>query len=180
MKTHKVMRDIHYWGAIIAALPLVVMIGAGILLMLKKEVAWIQPASMRSEQAGVPLTSIRTLFDAAAGDERFHVTSWQDLDRIDIKPEKGIVKFIAKSGLEAQVDLYSADVLQVAERRSDLIEAIHDGSYFADWIKLYVFLPVGIFLLGLWITGLYLFIRTEYKKAQSRKTKRNRAKSAQL
>ena len=34
------------------------------------------------------------------------------------------------------------------DRRSDLIESIHDGSYFGgDWTKLGLFLPAGIVLL---------------------------------
>ncbi len=168
------MRDIHYWGAIISALPLVIMIGAGILLMVKKEFDWIQPPSQRSAGSGMPAISLEQLFEAAIDEGKLDVVGWSDLDRADIKPSKGIVKFVSDSGMEVQVDLYTAKVLQVAQRRSDVIEAIHDGSYFADWVKLYVFLPIGVFLLGLWITGLYLFIRTEYKKAQSRKSKRAR------
>lgn len=174
MKTHKLMRDIHYWGAIISALPLVIMIGAGILLMLKKEIDWIQPPTQRSASSGMPTQSLNQLFVAAVQDGGLDVNDWSDLDRADIKPSKGVVKFMSESGMEVQVDLYTAEVLQAAQRRSDVIEAIHDGSYFADWVKLYVFLPIGVFLLGLWITGLYLFIRTEYKKAQSRKSKRAR------
>lgn len=179
MKTHKLMRDIHYWGAIISALPMVIIIVAGILLMLKKEFDWIQPSSARSTGAGVPTISVNQLFDAVVADGRLNVQEWQDLDRADIKPGKGIIKFSDNDGMEAQVDLHTGEVLKVAPRRSDVIEAIHDGSYFADWMKLYVFLPIGVFLLGLWITGLYLFIRTEYKKAQSRKSKRARLQAAE-
>lgn len=179
MKTHKLMRDIHYWGAIISALPMVIMIVAGILLMVKKEFDWIQPSSQRSAQSGLPTLAINELFDAVVADGRLGITDWSHVDRADIKPSKGIVKFINDDGMEAQVDLYTAEVLKVAQRRSDVIEAIHDGSYFADWMKLYVFLPIGVFLLGLWITGLYLFIRTEYKKAQTRKTKRLRLQAAE-
>ena len=174
MKTHKLMRDIHYWGAIIAALPLVIMIGAGILLMVKKEFDWIQPSTQKSSQSGLPTKSISELFDAVVRDGRLDVLKWAELERADIKPSKGVIKFVSHSGLETQVDIYTAEVLQVAQRRSDVIESIHDGSYFAEWTKLYVFLPIGVFLLGLWITGLYLFIRTEYKKAQSRKKKKLR------
>ena len=49
-------------------------------------------------------------------------------------------------------------MLQTAYRRSDLIESIHDGSFFAgDWTKLGLFLPSGIALLLLWLTGLWMF-----------------------
>jgi hypothetical protein len=47
--------------------------------------------------------------------------------------------------------------VQVEYRRSDFIETLHDGSWFGDSVKLYVFLPVAIVVLGLWFTGMYLF-----------------------
>jgi hypothetical protein len=46
----------------------------------------------------------------------------------------------------------------VAFRRSDLIESIHDGSYFNEHFKLWVFLPAGIVLAMLVITGINLLI----------------------
>ncbi len=49
-------------------------------------------------------------------------------------------------------------MLQVAYRRSDLIESIHDGSFFHDRAKLWVFLPAGLILIGLWVTGVYLWL----------------------
>ena len=96
-------------------------------------------------------------------------TSWAELERADLKPGKGIIKFVSATQWEVQVDTSTAKVLKVAERRSDIIESIHDGSYFADWMKLGLFLPVGILLFVLWLTGVYLFVLTEYKKAKKRK-----------
>ena len=49
-------------------------------------------------------------------------------------------------------------MLQASYRRSDLIESIHDGSFFADAAKLWVFLPAALILLGLWISGVYLWL----------------------
>ena len=57
-----------------------------------------------------------------------------------------------------QVDLGTGKVLQVAYRRSDLIESIHDGSFFGgDWTKLGLFLPTGVTLLLLWLGGAWMF-----------------------
>jgi hypothetical protein len=48
-------------------------------------------------------------------------------------------------------------VLQTAYRRSDLIESIHDGSFLAgDWTKLGLFLPAGVTLLLLWLSGVWM------------------------
>ena len=46
----------------------------------------------------------------------------------------------------------------MAYRRSDLIESLHDGSFFGgDFAKLGVFLPTALVLCVLWGTGIYLF-----------------------
>ena len=69
-----------------------------------------------------------------------------------------LAKVWLHSGWEVQVDLGSGEVLQTAYRRSDLIESIHDGSFFAgDLTKLGLFLPAGVVLLLLWLSGLWMF-----------------------
>ncbi|WKZ59526.1 MAG: PepSY-associated TM helix domain-containing protein [Cyclobacteriaceae bacterium] len=51
------------------------------------------------------------------------------LDRIDARPDKGIVKFVFKDHYtEIQLDATSGKVLAVNQRTSDIIEQIHDGS----------------------------------------------------
>ncbi|MCU0321477.1 MAG: PepSY domain-containing protein [Chitinophagaceae bacterium] len=52
-----------------------------------------------------------------------------DLDRIDIRPDKGSVKFIfTEQYREIQLDATTGEVLHIGKRHSDLIERIHDGS----------------------------------------------------
>ena len=155
MKIGKLLRDIHHWASPIVMLPLGIMIIAGIFLMLKKDIEWIQPATQRSEiaSAQVPDTSLAELYAAAAA----------------------IAKFIASNRWEAQIDLVTLDVLSLEYRRSDLFEQIHDGSFFADWIKTFVFLPVGVVLLVLWATGIWLFLEPYLKRWQRKKRRAGRA-----
>jgi|GEM_PF-1758260 len=56
-----------------------------------------------------------------------------------------------------QLDQRSGAVLAVNYRRSDIIESIHDGSFFSDNTQLYILLPAAIILFWLWISGMYLF-----------------------
>ncbi|HKJ07110.1 MAG TPA: PepSY-associated TM helix domain-containing protein [Flavobacteriaceae bacterium] len=52
-----------------------------------------------------------------------------NLSRIDIRQQKGIVKFIFEEHLyEIQLDGKTGQVLQIGKRNSDLLEDIHDGS----------------------------------------------------
>lgn len=175
MKLQVLFRKVHHWGSIIIAIPLVIMIGTGILLMLKKEIEWIQPSTYKGiERKAIPTQSFQALFEAAKSVEHAGITTWADLDRVDVKPGKGIVKFMSVSNWEVQVDTESAKILHVAYRRSDIIEKIHDGSWFAEWAKLGLFLPTGIALFLLWLTGMYLFFLPHYKKWQKKQKKASR------
>lgn len=151
-------------------LPLVLVIGTGILLMLKKEIAWIQPPTQKGVAvASVPAQSFEELFEVARAIPALEVSDWRDLDRVDVKPGKGVVKFVAANRWEAQLDAETGQVLQVAYRRSDLIESLHDGSFFSDGVKLFVFLPAGLVLLVLWGTGIYLFALPHWRNFQKRR-----------
>ncbi len=150
-------RKSHRWGAIVVAVPFLVVILSGILLQLKKEFTWIQPATEKGAKK-VPALSFEQILAAAQSRPEAGVQSWDDIERLDVRPRDGVVKVQCKSSWEVQVDLKSGEAVQSAYRRSDLIESIHDGSWFHDTAKLYIFLPTAIIVLGLWFTGIYLFV----------------------
>lgn len=165
----RLLRQVHYWLSLAIALPAVIMFAAGIFLMLKKEVAWIQPPTVSGVVSGeVPAISFDQMLEAARAHPEAQIEAWTDIDRIDLRVGKGIAKLRAESGWEVQVDTHSGEVLSVAYRRSDLIETIHDGSFFNDAVKLYVFLPTGMLLIVMWGTGLYLFLLPRFRKKRKR------------
>jgi len=153
--------------------PLALVIGTGVLLMLKKDIGWIQPPTAKGVVTeDVPSQSFSDLFAAAQAVPQLELETWDDLDRVDVKPGKGTVKFIAANRWEAQIDTETGEVLQVAYRRSDLIESLHDGSFFSPAVKRYVFLPSGIVLAVLWGTGIYLFALPHWKNWQKRRRRK--------
>ena len=136
-------RKVHYWAAFIAAVPLLVMIGSGSALQMKKHWAWVQPVEHRGTGT-VPAIDLEGILTSLKTVPEMKVESWADVNRLDVRPGRGVVKAWLMNGYEVQVDLGSGRVLQTAYRRSDLIETIHDGSFFAgDWTKLGLFLPAG-------------------------------------
>lgn len=156
MSAASLNRKLHRIGAITIALPLLLVIGTGILLLLKKESAWIQPPTARGSSMELSL-SFDAILAAAVGAD-VGIGSWADVDRLDVRPSKGIAKVRGDNRMEVQVDTATGEVVQVAYRRSDLIESLHDGSWFHENVKLWAFLPSSLVLLGLWGTGLYLFL----------------------
>lgn len=161
-------RKIHRWGAIIIALPFFVVLITGLLLQVKKEVAWIQPPSAEGVAPKPEITFDQILASARTVPEA-EIESWEDIDRLDVRPDKGIVKVRAVNHWEVQIDTKTAEVLQAQYRRSDIIEAMHDGSWFHKSAKLWFFLPSGIIVAVLWLTGIYLFFVPYVQKSKNRK-----------
>jgi uncharacterized iron-regulated membrane protein len=150
-------RKIHYWGAIICALPILIVLISGILLLLKKDFEWIQPSTVATESRESNL-NFNDILAIAQTVEKVGITSWHDIDRLDVRQRKGVIKVRTKNQWEIQLDYATGDVLKVANRRSDFIESLHDGTFFHDTAKLGIFLPAALVLLVLWITGIYLFL----------------------
>ena len=150
-------RKTHRWGAVLVALPFLLVLVAGLLLQVKKQVPWVQPATKKGKSKE-PTISMDAILAAARAVPEAEVKSWDDIERLDIRMKDGIVKVQCKNRYEVQVDFQTGEVVQVEYRRSDLIESLHDGSWFGDAAKLYVFLPVAIVVLVLWFTGIYLFV----------------------
>lgn len=177
MKAQKLLRQVHYWLSLAVMIPLGVMIVAGLFLMLKKDIDWIQPSTVRGAAPNaVPSQTLADLFAIAQNVEELRLNDWTDLSRVDVKPGKGVIKFVAQNNWEAQIDTETGEVLQVAFRRSDIIEQIHDGSFFSQGVKLFVFLPTGIVLLVMWGTGIYLFILPQVRnRGKARRRHRHHA-----
>ena len=88
-----------------------------------------------------------------------------DLQRIDLRPEKGIVKFVFDNHYWGiQIDGFNGKVLAITKRRSDFFENVHDGSILdilfgtkGEIIKLIYTSIMGTSLIVFVITGLWLW-----------------------
>ncbi len=167
MSLARSLRKVHAWISVVIALPLLVVIGSGVLLQLKKHAAWIQPPEQRGA-TGDPAIAFDRILEACRSVPEARVATWDDVHRIDVRPSRGMLKVWAKSDIEVQVCAVSGAVLQVAARRSDLIESIHDGSWFHELAKPGLFLPAGILLFLLWLSGLYLFFQPRLARRRRR------------
>ncbi len=167
MKASRLNRIVHRWGSILIALPTLCVLSTGVLLQLKKQSSWIQPVTKRGSEVA-PVLSFTRILEIGQSVPEAQIESWDDIDRLDVRPGKGVVKIRAKNRWEVQVDTSTGKILQVAFRRSDLIESIHDGSFFSDTAKLGIFLPSALILLILWGTGIYLFFLPHLAKRKMR------------
>jgi uncharacterized iron-regulated membrane protein len=157
MSFKKTNRVIHKWASIVIVLPLLIVFVTGILLLVKKEFSFIQPATAKG-QTSIPTVEFEQILMAAKSVEIAQIKGWEDIDRLDVRPGKGIVKIRSDNSIEIQIDAHTGEILHVAERRSDFIETIHDGTFFQENANLWLMLPVAIIALLMSVTGIILFI----------------------
>ncbi len=183
MRVNVLARRIHYWVALAIAVPVAVIFGTGMLLQVKKQWNWVQPSEIRGTGT-VPAISLEQILLSVRSVPSLQVSGWDDIKRIDLRADRGLAKVTVKGNWEVQVDLGTGAVLQSRYRRSDLLESLHDGSFFlGDLTKLGVFLPSGIALCLMWLTGLWMFwlpfsVRRKRRRTHAALLKRD-ASSAQ-
>ena len=139
----------------------------GLLLGAKKHWGLLAPTQKGLSSAPSQWLSVDSLNKMANRYLRDSVspTLSTELDRIDIRPGKGIAKFVYKDqywGL--QLDCTTGALLLIEKRKSDFIEDLHDLSILDDWfgtsdeqIKLGYTVMMGISLLLLILSGIWLW-----------------------
>ena len=170
MKLNKQLRKIHYWISPFIFIPILIILSTGILLQLKKQSDWIQPP-IQQGVSNIPSIEFREMLETAKSVPEAEISSWEDIYRIDIRPEKGISKIRSNNQWEIQIDNQTKEILSVEYRRSDMIESMHDGSFFTDYVKFGWFLPTAILLIFMSISGIYMFLLPLFMKRKKAKLK---------
>lgn len=159
--TLRTFRKYHKVLGITLAILLTISALTGILLALKKNVDLIQPPTQKGTSNVLndwkPVAELALLAkDALVTAQPAEIDN--EVDRMDVRPSKGIVKVLFKKGWwEVQVDGSTGEIRSIAKRHSDWIEALHDGSIVSDGFKLLSMNVLGWGLLVMVITGLWLW-----------------------
>lgn len=153
-------RSLHRWFGVITAVFLLLIAGTGFLLATKKTTDWIRPL----ERKGTPVESLSQVVsvhqaaEAALALDLPMLQSVKDIDRIDYRPKSNVFKVVTKTGYkEVQVDGATGEVLNVAQRNDQLIEQLHDFSWFHDAANMYGLPVVALVLVFLAASGIGIF-----------------------
>ncbi|MBC7872497.1 MAG: PepSY domain-containing protein [Ferruginibacter sp.] len=156
----------------------------GLLLGIKKQTGLLAPTQKGISSDLSTWQSIDSLQKNAIRFLRDSVSSSLSttIDRIDIRPDKGIVKFTFKDHFKGvQLDGTTGKLLSIETRKSDFIEKIHDGSILdkifgtgADQVKTTYTVVMGLSLLMLVLSGFWLW----YGPKRLRKKKRHSSAEA--
>lgn len=157
------LRLLHRWLGI----PLIIfffIIGVtSILLAWKKKVELLPPTLKTKVEKAQDWKSTSSLMKLAQEEIASRDLN-PEIDRLDYRPDKGIVKVTFTTHFtEVQLDGFTGEILSVATRHSDWIEKVHDGSivdyYFGqgEGAKLTYSSLTSFGLILMSITGFYLW-----------------------
>lgn len=158
MSLPRFWRKVHYWASLPLFLTIFLIATTGAMLALKKDVAALQPPTLAGARPGDLSRPVADLVAAVQTVPRHAQATWQDVDRIDIRPKDGVAKVILHDRIEVQVDLVTGRVLQTGYRTSDWLETLHDFSFMGGWAKYVFSFGTGLVLLMMAATGAYLFL----------------------
>jgi len=179
-KTLRLFRKIHRFSAIFLLVFFFIMALSGLLLGWKKHSGEILQAktyqgSSSNLSEWLPLDSLLTIARSTLHDSISTDLSLE-LDRMDIRKEKGVVKFVYKDHYWGiQLDGATGKVLNISRRNSYFIENLHDGSILDRYlgtnglIKLLYSTIMGLALTSFTVTGFWLWYGPKRMKHMSRK-----------
>lgn len=160
MKAFKFFWTTHKWTGIILGVVFVNLAVTGYFLLQKKEHAWLQPPTQQATAGELKdCISLRQVFDVVLAQNHPDFRTDQDIDRVDFRPSNNVHKVRSKHNYsEIQVCALTGGVLSVETRTSDWIEQLHDGSFFGDWVHVWIMPIAAIALLFLVGSGIYIWL----------------------
>ncbi|PJB13488.1 MAG: peptidase [Flavobacteriales bacterium CG_4_9_14_3_um_filter_40_17] len=164
-KTTRTYRNIHKWIALPTFAFLFIIGTTGLLLGWKKQLQLLPKTHNGQTLNSEKWLHTDSIYKRAAYYSKEVLKKDASIDRMDIRPSKGVVKILFENHFtELQLDLATGEVLSVSNRTSDFIEKLHDGSiidYYIgtpnDEVKLFYTSSVSVGLILLSFTGFWLW-----------------------
>ena len=160
-------RSLHRWIGFTASVFLAVISVTGFFLAMKGRFAFMRPpvqetASLERIEDILPVAEIlRIAFDAGHPE----LSEVKEVDRVDYRPKDNVFKVVSKDGYrEIQVDGTQGKIVSNAFRNDQLMEDIHDMSFFADAVHGYLLPVVAVGLCFLSISGIFIFLTPIYRR----------------
>jgi uncharacterized iron-regulated membrane protein len=177
MRLFKFFWVLHRWFAGVFGVALICVAVTGLVLQFKGRSEWIQPETHSGAEGGAAeFITIERLLEVVWAQEHPGFEQLADVSRIDLRPDKRVYKVLSEHGqAELQVCAVTGSVLNVSWRPSDLVESIHDGSFFGGWVYDWVMPATAIGLVFLCLSGFWIWIQPKVRK---RRARRRRAEAA--
>lgn len=168
-------RSLHRWIGFISSLFLAVISVTGFFLAMKGQFAFMRPPVQEASKVEraediLPMSKVLEFAFAAGHPE---LSELKEVDRVDYRPKDNVFKVVSKDGYrEVQVDGGNGKIVSDAFRNDQLMEDIHDMSFFADVAHGYLLPAVAVGLCFLSISGIIIFLTPIIRRWKFKRQKR--------
>ena len=129
-------RRLHKWLAVPLFIFLFLFGSTGLMLGWKKQVKLLPATQKGSSSIPKEWLSLDKIYNIATQYAKDSLHSSPVIDRIDVRPQKGIAKIIFEDHFtELQIDCRTGVVVSAKLKTSDIIEKIHDGSIVDYYVR---------------------------------------------
>lgn len=158
-------RKSHRYISLVIAVPILITLITGVTLMMRGQFSYIQPPNLKGSQPLVaPRISAETVLQTLQDIPQSEVSTWKDVNSLIFSPAKGTYQARLANDYLVQIDAHTGATLDVSYRRTNVLIALHQGSFFHKKVMLWIFFPSGLGLLFLWVSGMYLSIYPQVKR----------------
>ncbi len=166
MRVFRTIWLLHRWLGATAGVVLLLTSITGILLLVKKDYAWIQPGTMQCAEGTVAeLQPLAKVYEAVFALDLPQFQSEAYIARIDFRPGKRLHKVISvHDHVEVQVCAITLKTSGPNVRRSDWLESLHDGSWFGGFMHDRIMPLVALIVLFLASSGYIIWLYPKWKK----------------
>lgn len=173
-KLLRTLRSLHLYAGLPLLIFVVISSVTGLALGWKKNFELLQPPTKRGSSTTLqdwrPLHDLATIAEGALATHLAGASgATPELDKMDVRVDRGVVKVIFTGYWEVQVDGASGEVKSIARRHSDWIEQLHDGSIVSDPFKLFAMTALALGLLALGASGFWLWYGPRRIRAERRR-----------
>ncbi len=167
-------RSLHRWIGFLASLFLALISVTGFFLAMKDRFAFMRPPVQEAVklESAEQILPVARILEVAFGAGHPELSEIKEVDRVDYRPGDNVFKVVSKDGYrEIQVDGTTGTIVSDAFRNDQLMEDIHDMSFFADAAHGYLLPIVAVGLLLLSLSGIFIFFTPIYRRWKFRHKK---------
>ena len=156
------MREWHRWVSAAIFIPLALTTLTGVFLLHRSKLDFIRPK--RPAVQRVEIKNVATISKVVSQTMKtFPDLSIHEIAQIRYLPTKGYFLVKTKKSHELILHGESLEVLSKGLERTSLLVRLHEGTFFAPWVRDFVFFPSALGMVFLLFSGIILFYRISIK-----------------
>lgn len=169
MRLFRFLRKWHRWLAVLFLIPMGITVVTGIFLVYRKELPFMARPNASEER--LPISEYSSLEKVSEKLDELNL----GLDRVShlrLYPHRGTLIVMTKKGEVYSLSGRTLDLLGQSSGLQRLMIRLHEGSYWGKESRLFIFGPMSLGMIFLWVSGVLIAGRYYLKRFKNRKLKK--------